>query len=110
MTSARYSSQILMKLGFSGLTFEKITIIKFHENNSSGSRRTDGRRDRHDEAISRVYKFLKCFWNKVGVVKIKVSNFILKIMGLWNTKVTQRTAGFSGNFEHDWFRLPCPVV
>jgi len=48
-----------MKLEFSRQFFEEYSSIKFHENPSSGSLtvpcagRTDGRTDRHDEAISR---------------------------------------------------------
>jgi hypothetical protein len=47
MCSAHYSSEILMKLEFSGQIFEKCAIIKFRENPSSGIRvvpcgQTDG--------------------------------------------------------------------
>jgi hypothetical protein len=47
MWSTRYSCQILTKLEFSRLVFEKYSNIKFHENLSSGSRvvpcgQTDG--------------------------------------------------------------------
>jgi hypothetical protein len=51
--STPYSCQILMKFEFSRQTFDKCSNIKFHENPSNGSRRTD----RHDEANSRFSQF-----------------------------------------------------
>jgi hypothetical protein len=58
MKSTRYSCPIVMKLELSRQIFKKYTIMKFHENLSSGSRvvqcgQTDGLTDRHDEAKSR---------------------------------------------------------
>jgi len=50
-----------MKLEFSRQIFEKRSNTKGHENPSSGgpscSMRTDGRRDRNDEANSRYSRF-----------------------------------------------------
>jgi hypothetical protein len=53
MYSTGYSCQILMKLEFSGYSFENCSNIKFHENPFSGSRvvpcgRTDGQTDRRN--------------------------------------------------------------
>ena len=61
MLSGRYYP-IFMKLGFPLQFLEKYTIIKFHENPSSGSRvvlwgRTDGWTNRYDEAKSRFSPF-----------------------------------------------------
>jgi len=57
-----YSGQILMQLEFSRQIFEKYSNIKFYENPSTGSRvvpcgRTDGLKDRHEEANSHFSKF-----------------------------------------------------
>jgi len=38
MQSTRYSGQILLKLEFSWQIFEKYANVKFHENQSGGSR------------------------------------------------------------------------
>jgi hypothetical protein len=56
------SCRILMKLEFSRQIFEISSNIKFHQNPSSGSRvvvqrRTDGRKDEHDEANIRFSQF-----------------------------------------------------
>jgi hypothetical protein len=48
---------VLIKLGFSGYTFEKCSYIKFVESPSSGSRIVPMRTDRHDEVNSR---FSRC--------------------------------------------------
>jgi hypothetical protein len=58
------SCRILMKIEFSGQTFEKYSKIKFHENPCSGigvvpCGRTNRRTDRYDEANSRFSQFYK---------------------------------------------------
>jgi hypothetical protein len=64
MYSAGYSSQILMKLEFSGQIFEEYSNTKFHENPSIGSRvlpcgMMGGRADGHDKANSHISQFCK---------------------------------------------------
>jgi hypothetical protein len=53
-----------VKLEFSVQILKKYSNIKFHDNTSSGRRvvpsgRTDGRKDRHDEANSHFSQFFK---------------------------------------------------
>jgi len=55
--AGRYSSQILIKLEFSGQIFEKYSYIKFHKNPPSGSWVVScGRTDRCDDANSRCWQ------------------------------------------------------
>jgi len=54
-------AQILMKIEFSPLIFEKYSNIKFYENPSSENPVvTRGRTDRHDEADNRFSQFCEC--------------------------------------------------
>jgi len=48
-----------MKLEFSRQIFEKRSIIKFHENPSSGNKvvPSDGQTNRHDQANNRISQF-----------------------------------------------------
>ena len=58
--NTRYSCHILMKFEFSGHIFEKYSLIKFHENPSSGSLVVHASRrkgDGHDEARGRFSQF-----------------------------------------------------
>ena len=66
MSSTRYSCQILMKLQFSRLIFEKILKFKPHENPSTEAALfhadgrdgwTDGQTDRYEEVNSRFSQF-----------------------------------------------------
>jgi hypothetical protein len=69
-----YSCQILKKLEFSGQIFEKYSIIKFHENPSSGRWAAPfGETDSHDETNRWFLQFCECLsrncrnWNYLVV-------------------------------------------
>jgi len=53
----RYCCHILMKLKFSKRAFGKHSNIKFYDNESSCSMRTDGRTDRHERSNNRLSQF-----------------------------------------------------
>jgi len=69
-SNTRYSCQILIKLEFSGQTFEKkLSNIKFHKNLSKRGRDVScGRMDRrrHDEANGRFKKFCERAYKVAG--------------------------------------------
>jgi len=86
MWSTRYSCQILMKRDFSGQIFDKSSDIRFHENQSSGSRvvscgQTDGRSDMHDETNSRPTQFCE---RALKSVRRGTQKFMASFM--WNSK------------------------
>jgi hypothetical protein len=59
MLSARYSSQILIKLEFSQQVFENSSNIEFCEIRPVRAEMSM-RKDRHDEANSRFSEFFEC--------------------------------------------------
>jgi hypothetical protein len=70
-----------MKLEFSRLFFEKFWNIKFNENPSSGSRRTDGGTGKDNEAKSRFSQYCERAYKFVGRIITNVLN-----AEIWSTK------------------------
>ena len=72
----------LMTLEISRQIFEKLYSIKFHENQSSGSRvvpcgRMEGRTDRYDEGNSRLSQFCESTWKQRHAVnRILLTKYI----------------------------------
>jgi len=100
-SNTRYSCQILMKLEFSGQTFEKCSNIKFHENPSSRSRDVPyGRIDRRTDMMKLMVAF------RSFAKAPKKSPDLKTLRGYkrrtWNTGAKRKT-NFLGPFL-DWRR------